>query len=56
MGFYDYETKISGIDSNSWAPFDSRLDWEVAKWAKLRGIGSTAFSDLLAIDGVSVVF
>lgn len=38
--------------SNFWAPFTSKLDWEVAKWAKLRGAGSTAFSDLLAIEGV----
>ncbi|KAJ3797272.1 hypothetical protein GGU11DRAFT_816582 [Lentinula aff. detonsa] len=29
------------------------MDWELAHWAKLRGAGSTAFSDLLAIDGVS---
>ncbi|KAH7872867.1 uncharacterized protein C8R40DRAFT_1150820 [Lentinula edodes] len=28
------------------------MDWEVAKWAKTRGTGSTAFSDLLAVDGV----
>ncbi|KAJ3859869.1 hypothetical protein EV359DRAFT_75454 [Lentinula novae-zelandiae] len=27
-------------------------DWEVAKWAKTQGTGSTAFSDLLTIDGV----
>jgi hypothetical protein len=38
--------------SNPWAPFSSEIDWKVAKWAKLRGAGSTAFSDLLAIDGV----
>ena len=38
--------------SNPWAPFSSRMDWEIAKWAKLRGTGSTAFSDLLAIEGV----
>ncbi|THU75106.1 hypothetical protein K435DRAFT_591247, partial [Dendrothele bispora CBS 962.96] len=35
-----------------WAPFNSRMDWEVARWAKLRGTGSTAFSDLLDIEGV----
>ncbi|THU78566.1 hypothetical protein K435DRAFT_824095 [Dendrothele bispora CBS 962.96] len=35
-----------------WAPFNSRMDWEIAQWAKMRGTGSTAFSDLLAIDGV----
>ena len=40
--------------SNPWAPFSSQMDWEIAKWAKLRGAGSTAFSDLLAIEGVSI--
>ena len=39
--------------SNPWATFSSQMDWEIAKWAKLRGAGSTAFSDLLAIEGVS---
>ena len=28
------------------------VDWKVAKWAKLRGPGSTAFSELLGIQGV----
>ncbi|KAJ7602632.1 hypothetical protein B0H17DRAFT_1342294 [Mycena rosella] len=28
------------------------MDWEVARWAKLRGAGSTAFSDLLNVEGV----
>ena len=37
---------------NVWAPFASEVDWKIAKWAKLRGAGSTAFSDLLGIDGV----
>ncbi|EGO30705.1 hypothetical protein SERLADRAFT_404762 [Serpula lacrymans var. lacrymans S7.9] len=36
-----------------WAPFKSDIDYEVAKWAKLQGAGSTAFSDLLSIPGVS---
>ncbi|KAI0746222.1 hypothetical protein C8Q80DRAFT_1105448 [Daedaleopsis nitida] len=40
-------------ESNMYAPFRSRVDWEVAKWAKLRGAGSTAFSDLLAIEGIA---
>ncbi|KAJ7768780.1 hypothetical protein B0H14DRAFT_2539331 [Mycena olivaceomarginata] len=35
-----------------WAPFKSRTDWAVARWAKLRGSTSTAFSDLLAIEGL----
>ncbi len=47
--FERYQGQIIG---GTYAPFSSRLDWEVAKWAKLRGLGSTAFSDLLSIDGV----
>jgi hypothetical protein len=55
----------AGLDTNSqyhagmldnvniWSPFSSKLDWEVACWAKLRGPTSMAFSELLAIDGVS---
>jgi hypothetical protein len=37
---------------SEWAPFSSRLEWEVACWAKLRGPGSTALSELLQINGV----
>ncbi|KAM6501567.1 hypothetical protein JOM56_001544, partial [Amanita muscaria] len=33
-------------------PFKSRLDWEFAKWAKLRGPSSTALTELLAIEGL----
>ena len=38
---------------NEWAPFSSRTEWELARWAKLRGPSSTAMSELLKIDGVS---
>ncbi|KAJ7488714.1 hypothetical protein B0H11DRAFT_1688922, partial [Mycena galericulata] len=41
-----------GDPTNPYAPFTSKMDWEVARWAKLRGSGSTAFTDLLKIDGV----
>ncbi|TFK86346.1 hypothetical protein K466DRAFT_576448 [Polyporus arcularius HHB13444] len=34
---------------NPYAPFLSHLDWEVAKWAKMRGPGSTAVTELLQI-------
>jgi hypothetical protein len=47
-----YCVAVSGQDKGPWAPFKSRQDWKVARWAKLRGPGSTAFSDLLAIPGV----
>ncbi|KAJ3805883.1 hypothetical protein F5876DRAFT_81287 [Lentinula aff. lateritia] len=47
-----YQSKIPDGEANIWAPFISQMDWEVAQWAKMRGSGSTAFSDLLAIEGV----
>ncbi|THG93027.1 hypothetical protein EW026_g8086 [Hermanssonia centrifuga] len=54
-GYGLYEAKLHDVDDDpgkEYAPFASRLDWEVARWAKLRGPGSTALSDLLSIDGV----
>ena len=33
-------------------PFASKMDWEIARWAKLRGPSSTAFTELLKIEGV----
>lgn len=51
-GYAAYSQKVDETQANPWAPFTSRVDWEVARWAKLRGSGSTAFSDLLAIEGV----
>ncbi|KAJ7705815.1 hypothetical protein B0H16DRAFT_1346020 [Mycena metata] len=48
-----YASSLNDLTAaNPYAPFTSKLDWEVAKWAKLRGAGSTAFSQLLKIDGV----
>jgi hypothetical protein len=35
-----------------WAPFRSQRDWEIARWAKMRGPTSSAFGDLLAIPEV----
>ena len=39
---------------NPYAPFSSRLDWEFSRWVKLRGPGSTAVDELLALDNVSL--
>ena len=44
----------NGLDAaNPYAPFASKLDWEIARWAKLHDPGSTMFTDLLAIKEVS---
>lgn len=39
--------------TNPFSPFKSKLDWEVAEWAKLLGPSETSFTKLLAIDEVS---
>ncbi|KAK7030916.1 hypothetical protein VNI00_013862 [Paramarasmius palmivorus] len=40
-------------DKVLWHPFRSRLDWEVARWGKLRGPGSNALNELLQIPGLA---
>ncbi|KAG2345891.1 hypothetical protein BDR05DRAFT_1012129 [Suillus weaverae] len=48
-----YASSIDDDVGNPYAPFCSQMDWEIARWAKLRSSSSTAFSDLLSIDNVS---
>ena len=50
---------FSGLDNdpenpNPYAPFKSAMDWRVARWAKTRGPGSNAMSELFGIPGVSI--
>ena len=52
----DRYSNALGSNINPWAPFTSEIDWMVARWAKLQGPGSTAFSELLAINGVCVQY
>ncbi|KAG1791568.1 uncharacterized protein HD556DRAFT_1432897 [Suillus plorans] len=49
----EYGAHLANAEENLYHPFASKMDWEVARWAKLRGVSSTALSDLLAIEGVS---
>ncbi|KAF7372382.1 hypothetical protein MVEN_00098600 [Mycena venus] len=51
LPYTKYSDLIPQSADNPWAPFMSQVDWEVAKWAKLRGSTTTAVTDLLAIDG-----
>jgi hypothetical protein len=39
-------------DTNVYAPFQSKLDWDIAQWMKLRGPSSNSVNEFLAIDGV----
>ncbi|KAJ6614114.1 hypothetical protein B0H10DRAFT_1950909 [Mycena sp. CBHHK59/15] len=50
--YAQHSEQIPESAENPWAPLASRVDWEIAKWAKLHGSMSTAFTDLLSIDGV----
>lgn len=50
-----YENALGGPSENPYSPFGSQIDWEIAKWAKLRGPSATSFTELLNISGVSVV-
>ena len=54
-GYQQYANSLSteGHGPTEWAPFSTRREWEVARWAKLRGPSSTALTELLEIDGVS---
>lgn len=46
-----YESQAAFMDS-AWAPFRSQLEWDMARWVKLRGGTSTAVTEMLAIPGV----
>src|SRR5271168_2480729 len=48
-----YISQISDPE-NPFSPFSSKIDWEIAHWVKTRGPSSTAFTELMNIEGVSV--
>lgn len=53
VGYTKYSHDLHTEDlPKEWAPFSTRTEWEIARWAKLRGPSSTALSELLKIDGV----
>ena len=55
MVMQEYENTIGGPSENPYSPFRSEIDWELAKWAKLRGPSATSFTELLNISGVSTI-
>ena len=57
VGYEGYSHALDAGDTidNEWAPFSTQMEWEIARWAKLRGPGSTAFSELLKVNGVSEI-
>ena len=51
----EFENVLGGPSPNPFAPFNNQTDWELAKWAKLRGPGSTSFTELMGVTGVCLV-
>ena len=51
----EYENTLGTRPESAYSPFNSKIDWELAKWAKLRGPSATSFTELLNISGVSSV-
>ncbi|KAI0038979.1 hypothetical protein FA95DRAFT_1502450 [Auriscalpium vulgare] len=48
-----YQGDLAAHDpANLWAPFRNKMEWEIARWAKMRGPTSTAFTELLQIAEV----
>ncbi|OJT12555.1 hypothetical protein TRAPUB_10899 [Trametes pubescens] len=50
--YESYQAYIDSANDNPYSPFISKIDWEFAKWAKNRGPGSTAVSELLEIENL----
>ncbi|KAF8269868.1 hypothetical protein EI94DRAFT_1828626 [Lactarius quietus] len=51
-GSHLYRSTLQSFQSSLWAPFRSQCDWEIARWAKMRGPSSSAVVDLLVIPEV----
>ena len=49
------DTSSKGLQGSIWVPFSSQCDWEITCWAKMHGLSSSAFSELLAIPEVRTI-
>ncbi|KAH9025638.1 hypothetical protein EDB85DRAFT_2177928 [Lactarius pseudohatsudake] len=52
QGSHVYQSSEEVFGSSVWAPFHSQCDWEITRWAKMRGPTSSAVADILAIPEV----
>ena len=46
---------MNAENSSPYSPFSSKLEWKIVHWAKMRGPRSTAFNELMEIEGVSCI-
>ncbi|KAF8270613.1 hypothetical protein EI94DRAFT_1698704 [Lactarius quietus] len=49
LGSSCYQQSQEVFGDSIWAPFSSQCEWEIAHWAKMRGLMSSAMEELLAI-------
>ena len=55
--FEKYWQQLNQLNSTAeYAPFVSRIDWDVAQWAKIHGLTFSAVTKLLKLDGVHISF
>lgn len=52
-GGYMHDLGAEDGIQGEWAPFSSRTEWELARWAKFQSLSAGAFSELLKVNGVS---
>lgn len=52
ISYESYSEAVGAQPTTSYPKFASRVDWEVARWAKLRGPSVMAFDELLKIEDV----
>lgn len=50
--YVSYSEVVEAQPASDYPKFASRMDWEIARWAKLRGPSATAFDELLKIEEV----
>jgi hypothetical protein len=50
--YHGYGQQLRDANANVYTPFQSKLDWDIARWMKLRGPSSSSLQELLEIDGV----
>jgi hypothetical protein len=56
QGAMAHELDQAAAAESAWTPFNLQCDWKIAHWAKTCSAMLSAVIDLLAIDGVSMLF
>ena len=52
-GYAHHASQLNNSADNPYAPFANQLEWDIGRWSKMCGPGSTSTSELLGINSVS---